>query len=221
MEGTAVFRSRSLRIVNGALVTLAIVPAMAGACGPGAPSVDRATIWFDTVKRGDFVRTVRGPGTLQETDAGGWVATLRVPESQSFDLAVGQRALIDIRDTDVEGQVAELAETIEQGTLAVRVELLGDVPQGARPRLSIDGRVELETIPDVLYLGKPAYGQANSTVALFKVVDDGRGEAVRVPVEFGPSSVNLIVVESGLEEGDEIILSDMSRWDTVDRVILR
>jgi len=102
----------------------------------------------------------------------------------------------------------------------VTIELLGDLPEGSRPGLSIDAKIDVKTIEDVLYVGKPAFGQAGAEVGLFKIVEDGAA-AVRVHVALGASSVNLIEVVSGLEEGDEIILSDMARYDAVDRVLLR
>ena len=210
-----------LGFIAGVVVTLAVVVASVVGFPGGAPSVDASTIWFDTVKRGDFVRQVRGAGTLEHTEDGELAAFLRIPESQSFDLAVGQAATIDLRARDVEGRVAGLGDVFESGTLRVLIEFTEELPEAARPGLSIDGTVEIETIPDVLYVGKPAYSRANSTVGLFKIVRNGRDEAVRVSVQFGPSSVNLIVVESGLEEGDEVLLSDMSRWDAVDQIRLR
>ncbi len=105
--------------------------------------------------------------------------------------------------------------------MTVDIKLLMDkLPPGARPQLSVDGTVEIQRLSNVLYVGKPAYGQSNSQVGLFKVVEDGQ-YAVRVIVQLGLGSVNLIEVIQGLDEGDEVILSDMSRWDSVDRVRLR
>jgi HlyD family secretion protein len=102
----------------------------------------------------------------------------------------------------------------------VDVALEGDLPAGARPELSVDGTIEIDRLPDVLFVGRPAFGQANSTISLFKLVDGG-GAAVRVPVKVGKSSVSTIEIIEGLEVGDQVILSDMSRWDDVDRVRLR
>ena len=148
-------------------------------------------------------------------------AELRIPETQAKDIAVGQPAIVDIRTTTIPGEVTRIDPSASQGTVTVDVRLLVDqLPPGARPQLSVDGTVEITRLPDVLYVGKPAYGQSNSQVGLFKVVEDGQ-YAERTTVELGLGSVNLIEVIQGLNEGDEVILSDMSRWDSVDRVRLR
>jgi hypothetical protein len=148
-------------------------------------------------------------------------AELRIPETQAKDIVVGQPAVIDIRTSTIPGVVTRIDPSASQGTVTVDVKLLVDeLPPGARPQLSVDGTVEIQRLPEVLYVGKPAYGQSNSQVGLFKVVDDGE-YAVRVTVQLGLGSVNLIEVIQGLNEGDEVILSDMSRWDSVDRVRLR
>ncbi|HEX4283729.1 MAG TPA: RND transporter, partial [Terracidiphilus sp.] len=105
------------------------------------------------------------------------------------------------------------------GTVTVDVELTGTLPDGARPDLSVDGTIDLERLHDVLYVGRPAFGNENSTISLFRVDPDGRG-AVRVPVKVGRASVNAIQVLEGLHVGDTVILSDMSRWDTTDRIRL-
>ncbi len=148
-------------------------------------------------------------------------AELRIPETQAKDIVVGQRAIVDIRTAKIPGVVSRIDPSASQGTVTVDIKLLMDeLPLGARPQLSVDGTIEIQRLPSVLYVGKPAYGQSNSQVGLFKVVENGQ-YAVRVTVQLGLSSVNLIEVVQGLEEGDEVILSDMSRWDSVDRVRLR
>jgi HlyD family secretion protein len=108
---------------------------------------------------------------------------------------------------------------VQNGTVTVDLQLTGDLPKGARPDLSIDGTIDLERLDNVLYVGRPALGQENSTISLFKLRTDGQ-EAVRVPVKVGRASVNSIQVIEGLNEGDAVILSDMSRWDNTDRVRL-
>jgi HlyD family secretion protein len=153
-------------------------------------------------------------------------AELRIPEVQAKDIRVGQPAIVDTRTAEIPGIVTRIDPAAQQGTVTVDVKLLldqmpgGKLPEGARPQLSVDGTVEITRLPDVLYVGKPAFGQSNSTVGLFKVIDDGE-YAVRTNVQLGLGSVNLIEVIQGLEDGDEVILSDMSRWDSVDRVRLR
>ena len=153
-------------------------------------------------------------------------AELRIPEVQAKDINIGQRAIVDTRTAEIPGIVTRIDPAAQQGTVTVDIKLLleqmpdGKLPDGARPQLSVDGTVEITRLPDVLYVGKPAFGQSNSTVGLFRVVDDGE-YAVRVNVQLGLGSVNLIEIIQGLDEGVEVILSDMSRWDSVDRVRLR
>jgi len=153
-------------------------------------------------------------------------AELRIPEVQAKDINIGQRAIVDTRTAEIPGIVTRIDPAAQQGTVTVDIKLLleqmpdGKLPDGARPQLSVDGTIEITRLPDVLYVGKPAFGQSNSTVGLFRVVDDGE-YAVRVNVQLGLGSVNLIEIIQGLEEGVEVILSDMSRWDSVDRVRLR
>jgi multidrug efflux pump subunit AcrA (membrane-fusion protein) len=109
---------------------------------------------------------------------------------------------------------------VQNGTVTVDVNLVGEIPKGARPDLSVDGTIDLERLDDVLYVGRPAFGQENSTISLFKLDSDGR-DATRVPVKVGRASVNSIQVIEGLHEGDTVVLSDMSRWDTTDRIRLQ
>jgi len=146
-------------------------------------------------------------------------AELQIPQVQAKDLLLGQKAEIDTRNGIVEGRVKRIDPAVRQGTVTVDVELLGELPKGARPDLSVEGTIEIERLEDVLYVGRPAYGQAESRIELFKVLDDGL--AIRVPVQLGRSSVNTIEVVEGLEEGDEVILSDTSQWDDEDRIQLR
>jgi HlyD family secretion protein len=167
----------------------------------------------ESVGPGSVLARVVNPNQLK--------AELRIPETQAKDIIEGQPAIIDIRTSKIPGRVTRIDPSASQGTVTVDVELLVDeLPPGARPQLSVDGTVEIQRLPDVLYTGKPAYGQSNQMVGLFKLVEDGE-YAVRITVQLGLSSVNLIEVIQGLEEGDQVILSDMSRWDAVDRVRLR
>jgi HlyD family secretion protein len=147
-------------------------------------------------------------------------AEIRIAETQAKDLQLGQRASIDTRNGLVEGRVMRIDPSVQNGTRTVDVALEGPLPNGAVPDLSVDGTIELERLPDVLYMGRPAFGQERSTVGIFKV-DPVSGVATRVPVTLGRSSVNTIEVVSGLEEGDRVILSDMSAWDSVERVQLK
>ena len=147
-------------------------------------------------------------------------AVLRIAETQARDIEPGQSALVDTRNGVIEGVVSRVDPGVRDGTVAVDIRLAGALPRGARPDLSVDGTIELDRIPDTLHVGRPAYGQPGSTVGLFRIAPDGQ-TAVRVPVELGRGSVNRIEVLGGLAEGDEIILSDTSAWDTWDAIRLR
>jgi HlyD family secretion protein len=147
-------------------------------------------------------------------------AELRIPETQARDVAVGQRAMIDTRNGIVEGRVVRIDPAVQNGTVTVDVALEGELPRGARPDLSVDGTIEIERLENVLYAGRPAYGQAESTVGLFRL-EPGGASARRVNARLGRSSVNTIEITNGLQEGDVIILSDMSQWDGHERVRLR
>ena len=146
-------------------------------------------------------------------------AQLKIAETQAKDIQVRQKASIDTHNGIVEGYVSRIDPAVQNGTVTVDVALTGPLPNGARPDLSVDGTIEIENLPDVVYVGRPAFGQPDSTVSLFKVIDGGK-EAVRVQVKLGKSSVNTIQVLGGLDVGNEVILSDMSRWDQFDRVRL-
>jgi HlyD family secretion protein len=146
-------------------------------------------------------------------------AALKIAETQARDVQIGQPASIDTHNGIIPGRVTRIDPAVQNGTVTVDVELLGPLPQGARPDLSVDGTIDLERMKDLLYVGRPALGNENSTLSLFKVDPDGKG-ATRVPVKVGRASVNEIQVLDGLKEGDTVILSDMSRYDNVDRVRL-
>jgi HlyD family secretion protein len=127
--------------------------------------------------------------------------------------------VIDTRNGVVQGRVVRIDPAVVNGTVTVDVALDGELPRGARPDLSVDGTITLERLDDVLYVGRPVNGQAESRISLFKLIDGGR-EAVRVPVQLGRSSVSTVEVREGLQIGDEVILSDMSQWDEHDRIKL-
>ena len=147
------------------------------------------------------------------------MATLKIAETQARDVQIGQPASVDTHNGMVVGAVMRVDPGVQNGTVTVDVKLTGDLPKGVRPDLSVDGTIDLERLDNVLYLGRPALGQENSTISLFKLRTDGQ-EAVRVPVKVGRASVNSIQVIEGLHEGDAVILSDMSRWDNTDRIRL-
>ncbi|MEA2603329.1 MAG: HlyD family secretion protein [Acidobacteriota bacterium] len=146
-------------------------------------------------------------------------AELRVPEVLAKDVLAGQSASIDTRNGIVPGRVLRVAPSAQDGTVIVDIVLEGPLPKGARPDISVDGTIEIERLDDVLYVGRPAYGQANSKIEMFKVSKDGK-EAVRVPVELGRVSVNTVEVVKGLQVGDKVILSDTSAQDGFDKIRL-
>jgi HlyD family secretion protein len=162
------------------------------------------------------------PGTnlARVADPNRLKAELRIAETQARDLTIGQVAQVDTRNGIIPGKVIRIDPAAQNGTVTVDVELEGALPRGARPDLSVDGTVELERLDNVLYVGRPAFGQEQSTVGLFKL-DATTGEANRVQVQLGRSSVNTIEVMNGLAEGDSVVLSDMSAWDQFERLRLR
>jgi HlyD family secretion protein len=147
-------------------------------------------------------------------------AELKIAETQAKDIQIGQVASIDTRNGTVEGRVIRIDPSVQNGTRTVDVSLPDELPKGAVPDLSVDGTIELERLTDVLYVGRPAFGQEQSTVGLFKLDPDGTG-ASRVQVKLGRSSVNQVEVLAGLKVDDAVILSDMSAWDAFERVRLR
>jgi HlyD family secretion protein len=147
-------------------------------------------------------------------------AVLRIPETQAKDLAIGQKAAIDTRNGVAAGHVSRIDPASSNGTVAVDVALDAAPPAGARSDLSVDGVIEIARLKNVLYTGRPAYGQSESTVGLFKVVEGGN-YAQRISVRVGRTSVNSVELKDGLAPGDVVILSDMSRWDNVDRVRIK
>ena len=147
-------------------------------------------------------------------------ASLKIAETQARDIQIGQPAEIDTHNGVIQGHVQRVDPAVQNGTVTVDVALDGALPQGARPDLSVDGTIDLDRMGDVVYVGRPAFGNENSTISLFRVSPDGK-TATRVPVKVGRASVNNIQVLAGLQPGDTVVLSDMSRWDSVDRVRLQ
>jgi HlyD family secretion protein len=147
-------------------------------------------------------------------------AEIKIAETQAKDVVIGQKASIDTRNGIVKGQVSRIDPSVQNGTVTIDVQINDPLPHGARPDLSVDGTIEIENLKDVLYVGRSVHGQSESTIGLFKLVDDG-SEAVRVNVKLGKTSVNTVEILQGLKVGDKVILSDMSAWDVVDRIRLR
>lgn len=147
-------------------------------------------------------------------------AQLKIAETQAKDIEIGQKASIDTHNGLIAGHVMRIDPSVVNGTRTVDVKLDDQLPPGAVPDLSVEGTIEIERLADVLYVGRPVHGDADTTVGLFKLVDDKK-EAVRVPVDLGRVSVNSVEIRKGLQVGDEVILSDMSASDNVDRVELK
>ncbi len=161
------------------------------------------------------------PGTMlaKVVEPNHLMASIKVAETQARDVQIGEPASIDTHNGLITGMVMRVDPGVQNGTVTVDVKLTGDLPKGARPDLSVDGTIDLERLDNVLYVGRPALGQENGTISLFKLLPDGQN-AVRVPVKVGRASVNSIQVLEGLHEGDTVILSDVSRWDNTDRIRL-
>ena len=160
------------------------------------------------VQAGAPLARVADPTTLK--------AELRIAETQTKDIRVGQYTEVDTRNGKVKGKVIRLDPKSTGGTVGVDVSLEGELPSGARPDLSVDGEITLEKLDNVVYVERPAFGQENSTVGLFKLTGDG--EAIRANVKLGRTSVNQVEILEGLQPGDQVILSDMSAQDAFDRI---
>jgi HlyD family secretion protein len=161
------------------------------------------------------------PGTnlARVADPSRLMARIHVPATQARDVATGQRADVDTRNGVISAKVARVDPAVHDGTVTVDLALAGELPRGARPDLNVDGTVEIERLEDVVFVGRPAFGQEGSTVGLFRIERDGV-HAARVKVKLGRVSVNTVEVVEGLKPGDEVVLSDTSRWDEVDRIRL-
>jgi HlyD family secretion protein len=163
-----------------------------------------------------------GPGTnlARVADQARLKAQLKIAETQAKDIVIGQVASIDTRNGLIPGRVSRIDPAVQNGTVTVDVALEGELPKGARPDLSVDGTIELERLTDILYVGRPAYGQEQSVISLFRVEADGV-TCMSTKVTVGRTSVNTIEVKAGLKAGDQVILSDMSQFDAFDRVKLK
>jgi len=193
-------QAEALKVRAGIDGVLQVVPVQVGQRVPSGTNLARIAV----------------PGRLK--------AELRIPETQARDIEIGQMATVDTRNGEVQGRVARIDPAAQNGTVLVDVAFTDPLPRGARPDLSVDGTVELERLNDVLNVGRPAFGQEQSTISLFKVTAgtcEQPEEAVRTTVKLGRTSVNTVEILSGLNKGDCVILSDMSAWDGRDRVLLR
>lgn len=164
-------------------------------------------------------RVSPGANLVRVVDPTRLKAELKVAETQAKDMQVGLRATIDTRNGVIAGRVSRIDPAATGGTVTVDVSLEGVLPKGARPDLTIDGTIEIDRLAEVVYVGRPAIGEEGATVQLFRL--DATGHAVRVPVTLGRMSVNVVEIRAGLKPGDEVILSDMSMWNAVDRVRIK
>jgi len=164
-------------------------------------------------------RIAPGATLAKVTVPGRLKAELKIAETQAKDILIGQPAAIDTRNGIVKGSVSRIDPAVQAGTVTVDVALAGTLPKGARPDLSVEGTIELERLNEVLYVGRPAFGQEQGVVGLFRLTDEGKG-AVRTQVKLGRSSVNTVEILEGLDAGDQVILSDTSAWDAFDRLRL-
>ena len=183
----------------------------AGATGVLAP-IQTPIELGEQIGAGQLVARITNPNKL--------MARLQIPQGQARDVRIGLPAEIDTYNGLVSGRVSRIEPTVMEGNVTVDVSLDGDLPKGSRPDLSVVGTIEIEQLIDILYVGRPVLASADSKVELFKLIGDGRF-AVRVPVQFGKTSVSTIEVLDGLVIGDQIILSDVSQWDTVDKIRLK
>jgi beta-lactamase regulating signal transducer with metallopeptidase domain len=194
--------------------------------GPAdVPDVDRSTIWIDMVRRGPMVRQVRGLGTLvRAEDSGNLVAMVRLPDLMVRDVQLNQNAIVGCHSQkatfEAKGHVSHISPLSSNGARSVDIALDTRLPDLIVADLQITGTIDIERLEDVLYVGRPIHGTPNTSISLFKIVSDGT-EAVRANVKFGRGSVQTIEVLDGLKAGDQIILSDMSNWDNVDRIHLK
>jgi len=182
--------------------------------GPGAPAGPTTAAALEVgqkVMAGAILAKIAQPHHLK--------AELKINETEAKDIAVGQPAGIDTRNGIIQGKVSRIDPAAVNGNVTVDVKLMGELPQGARPDLSVDGTIELERLNDVVYMGRPANGQPNGVIGIFRITPDGQ-YASRVQVKLGKASVNTIEVLSGLRPGDQVILSDMTAQDGHDRIRL-
>ena len=196
-----------------------------GSASTDVPTVGKDTIWTDTVKRGPMVRQVRALGTLVRSDSGNLIARITLPELMVKEVQPSQNLTLATQEWSVKGHIRGLHKEFSGGVATLDIGLEDvTLPQGASAGLQIDATIDIEKLDNVLYIHRPVHAgvgaTGNSTFSIFKIIDDG-AEAVSVNVNFGRASVNTIEVLDGLKEGDKVILSDMSAYDSADRIRLK
>ena len=177
--------------------------------------VRRSTIFIDTVKRGDMTQIAHGPGTLTEKMA----AELKIPEAQARQITSGQAAFVDTRVGITKGTVVGINPAVVDGSVTVKVHLEGDLPAGVRPGLEVDGTIHVEELKDIVYVRRPVSGSPESAGTLFKL-DPDKQHVTKVRVQYGRNFAHAIEVRSGLQAGDQVILSDMSAFNASNRLRL-
>ena len=192
--------------------------AVIGAQGQSQPVVHLDTVWADTVKQGDMKLKVRGLGRLTS----GHTAALKVAEEQMQEVRQGEPAMIGFRNRKeaIGGKVTVVHPEVANGTVTVEITIDNALPPGVNLQEAVDGTISVGGLTNVIYVGRPVFGRPNSRVMLFKLDPDGHS-AKKVPVQFGATSVNLIEIKSGLQPGDKVIVSDMSKYDGVAAIVLR
>jgi len=184
----------------------------------GDPEED---LWTETVKKGPMLWDVRGAGTLVRTrNPGKLIARVTVPDPTAGELRLNQNADVDMRKVIMKGHVSSIGTSPSNGLRSVDITLMSPLPYGVGEDLHVEATIHLDTLENILYVGRPVHVKQNSSSSIFKIVDDGK-QAVRVFVKFGRASPNTIEVLDGLKEGDKIIPSDMTAWDNFDQIRLR
>ena len=221
-------RQRRIRMIIYSIVGVAAIAGITvflSRLKPAAPVVDKTVVWIDTVKKGPMVIAVKALGTVAPQTKGAKAPSnsttvqLRIPQAQAKDVKIGEAVTIDTHNGIVPGHVAGIVPIALGGVVTTEVKLDGPAPEGTKPGQEVDGTVELEKLDNVIFVGRPVFGQPNTTVSLYKVDPDGKG-ANLVEVHLGRSSVNTIEVLSGLQPADKVILSDMSAWESFNRIRL-
>jgi len=221
-------RQRRIRMIIYAVIGVAAVAAITiflSRLQPAAPIVDKTAIWVETVKKGPMVIGVRVLGTVEPPAKGAKAPSnsttvrLSVPQAQAKNVKTDQAVTVDTHNGIVPGHVAGVVPIVIGGFMTAEVKLDGPVPEGTKPGQQVDCTVEVDKLNNAVFVGRPVFGQPDTTVSLFKLDPDGKA-ANLVQVHLGRASVNTIQVLSGLQPADKVILSDMSAWESFNRIRL-
>ena len=212
-------KRRLLFSVGGTMLVVACIT-LVFRRGPGTPPTYEADPWFDEVKQGEMHVQVRGKGTIMLVRRKAVSAVIEIPETQACDVKRNQTAEVDTPAGIVPGHISAIEGAPENGVRRVVLTLDRAVPGGVTNGAQVDATITIETLRNVVYVGRPVHGEPNSSDTIFRVTPDGH-DVYRVKVKFGRASVNAIQILSGLNPGDKVILSDMSQWDAVDHIEIR